>query len=144
MVCRFEGAMGMEQDSLKIDIYMETTYLLLRLGFQARQMGYRYLRESIMLVYHDPEALSVTKFVYPDVARKFHTLDTQVEGAIRNAVETAWERGDREALESVFGELCNRDIRPTNTEVIEILVEKVRQRIEEKYGNGSIQDEGIL
>ncbi|MCM1184254.1 MAG: sporulation initiation factor Spo0A C-terminal domain-containing protein [Roseburia sp.] len=133
----------MEQDSLQRDVYMETTYLLLRLGFQARQMGYRYLRESIMLVYQDPEALSVTKLVYPEVARKFHIMDTQVEGAIRNAIGTAWTKGDREALEKTFGDLYHRSIRPTNTEVIEILAERVRERIEEKNNNGSIQVEKI-
>lgn len=133
----------MRENGLQMDVYMETTYLLLRLGFQARQMGYCYLRESIMLVYRDPEALSVTKHVYPDIARKFHTMDTQVEGAIRNTVETVWTRGDKAALETVFGDLYHKSIRPTNTEVIEILVARVRQRIEEKNNNGSIQVEKI-
>lgn len=133
----------MWENGLQMEVYMETTYLLLRLGFQARQMGYCYLRESIMLVYHDSEPLCVTKHVYPDIARKFHMMDTQVEGAIRNAVETAWTRGDKKVLENVFGDLYHRDIRPTNTEVIEILVARIRRRMEDKNNNGSIQVEKI-
>lgn len=133
----------MKQD-LQMDVYMQTTYLLLRLGFQARQMGYRYLRESIIMGYYDPAAVSsVTKLLYPAVAKKFGIADKQVERAIRNAIETVWTRGDREALENVFGELYDEEIRPTNSEVIEKLVERVHQLIEGNGSNGSIQVENI-
>lgn len=97
---------------------------MLKCGFQARQKGYRYLREAVWIAYQEPEVLtSVTKCLYPEVAKRFHTTDTQVEGAIRNAIETAWCSGDPEALKAFFKELYgDGTIRPTNTEVIEKMV----------------------
>ena len=73
----------------------------------------------------EPEVLaSVTKRLYPEVAKRFDTTDKQVERAIRNAIETAWTNGNPETLKSVFQEIYGDGAsRPTNTEVIEKLVE---------------------
>jgi two-component system response regulator (stage 0 sporulation protein A) len=58
------------------------------------------------------------------VAKRFDTTDKQVERAIRNAIETAWTNGNPETLKEVFQEIYgDGTIRPTNTEVIEKLVE---------------------
>lgn len=97
---------------------------MVQVGFQARQRGYRYLREAVWVGYHEPETLtSVTKLLYPKVAKLFSTTDKQVERAIRNAIETAWEKGNQEALQAFFKDIYgDGSIRPTNTEVIEVLV----------------------
>lgn len=107
----------------RVDILQRTTYHMVKMGFQARQRGYRYLREAVWVVYDEPENLtSVTKLLYPKLARMFSTTDKQVERAIRNAIETAWTRGNQDALHAFFGELYgDGDIRPTNSEVIEAL-----------------------
>lgn len=113
-------------------IIRETTQLLLFLGCQANQVGYRYLREAICVVCEKPETItSVTKLLYPEVAKRFGTNDKQVERAIRNAIETAWEKGEPNRMKAVFG-ICNMMqgcIRPTNTEFIEMLVKKVMEQI---------------
>lgn len=117
----------MEREYSRVDILRNSTYLLLRLGFQARQRGYRYLREAVLISCIEPETLnSVTKLLYPELARRFDTTDKQIEGAIRNSIETAWARGKKEAMEIVFGSMYkNTDERPTNTEVIEAIVKSV-------------------
>lgn len=109
----------------QIDILRRTTYLLIQSGFQAHQRGYRYLREAIAIVYDSPDMISsVTKMLYPEIAKMYDTTDKQVERAIRNAIETAWLRGNADVLESLFGEKYY-DNRPTNSEVIQTYVNKL-------------------
>ncbi len=97
---------------------------MVKCGFQARQKGYRYLREAVWIAYREPEVLtSVTKRLYPEVAKRFNTSDKQVERAIRNTIETAWTSGEPETLKVFFKESYgDGTIRPTNTKVIEMFV----------------------
>ena len=54
----------------RVEILKYTTYLLLRCGFQASQIGYRYLREAVLIACFDEEVVtSVTKLLYPEIAR---------------------------------------------------------------------------
>ena len=115
------------RDTSRVEVLRTTTYLLLRLGFQASQRGYRYLREAVWVAYEDPEMVtSVTKLLYPEIAKRFSTTDKQVERAIRNSIETAWAKGNHDSLKSVFY-TCYKEGngRPTNTEVIETLVKYI-------------------
>ena len=46
------------------------------------------------MVYNDIELLgSITKVLYPDIAKKYNTTASRVERAIRHAIEVAWSRG---------------------------------------------------
>ena len=48
----------------RVEVLGATTTKLLRLGFQAQQIGYRYLREAVWVVCSDPEMItSVTKLL---------------------------------------------------------------------------------
>ena len=88
----------------KIDLDIEITEVLHHLGVPANIKGYIYLREAIQLIIKDVELLgSITKKVYPDVAKKFHTTPSRVERAIRHAIEVTWDRGNIEALNNYFG-----------------------------------------
>ena len=93
-------------------------------------MGYRYLREAICVVCENSETItSVTKLLYPEVAKRFGTNDKQIERAIRNTIETAWEKGNPENMKNVFG-ICSTIpgcVRPTNTEFIEEIVKRVME-----------------
>ena len=93
---------------------------MIRFGFRARQKGYRYLREAILIACQEPETLTaVTKRLYPEVAKRYNTTDKQVERAIRNAIETAWNAEESESFKTLFEKSYNnRTTRPTNTEVI--------------------------
>ena len=70
------------------------TSIIKEIGVPAHIKGYAYLREAIQMVYHDIELLSsVTKILYPEIAKKFNTTASRVERAIRHAIEVAWNRG---------------------------------------------------
>lgn len=70
--------------------------LMLELGIPAHLRGYYYLREAVLLSVSDMELVgSVTKLLYPVIARRYKTTLQRVERAIRNAIEVSWERGIR-------------------------------------------------
>ena len=70
---------------------------------------------------------SVTKLLYPEVAKKFKVTDQKVERGIRNAIEVSWERGNTELFDEIFGYSAQEGkIRPTNSEYIARLADKVR------------------
>lgn len=113
----------------KVEILKGTTSLLLQCGFRANQPGYRYLREAVLIASQEEEAVtSVTKLLYPEVARRFKVSDKQVERAIRSTIETAWIKGNQEVLHEVFsGHFEKTAARPTNTAVIKTLRDKISE-----------------
>lgn len=110
-------------------IYKEkyVTKIMLDMGVPAHLKGYHYLREAILLSEDDMDIVSsVTKLLYPEIAKKFKTTDQKVERAIRNAIEVSWIRGNREMIEELFG--YSSDLgkgRPTNSEYIARIADKV-------------------
>ena len=90
--------------------------------------GYQYIREGIMMSFADQNMLHyITKFLYPTIAKKYHTSSSSVERTIRHAIEVAWRRGNMETLEHVFGNTisANRG-KPTNSEFMALLTDKLR------------------
>ncbi len=70
---------------------------------------------------------SVTKELYPSVAKKYKTTASRVERAIRHAIEVAWSRGDIDTLNSYFGYTININRgKPTNSEFIAMIADKLR------------------
>ena len=86
------------------------------------------LREAILLTIDDMDIInSVTKVLYPEVARKFNTTPSRVERAVRHAIETAWDRGDLETLQRYFGyTVSNTKGKPTNSEFIAMIADRIR------------------
>lgn len=104
------------------------TDIMLDIGVPAHLKGYHYLRDAILLSGKDMEVVSsVTKLLYPTIAKHFKTTDQKVERAIRNAIEVSWERGNAETFEKMFGYSIMSDRhRPTNSEYIARIADKVR------------------
>ena len=100
----------------------EISAFMLELGIPA------HLREAVLLAVSDMELVgSVTKLLYPVIARRYKTTLQRVERAIRNAVEVSWERGNPEVFEDLFG--FSRETgapRPTNSEYIARIADKIR------------------
>ncbi len=113
------------------DLELMITEIIHQIGVPAHIKGYHYLRESIMLSIKNEEAInSVTKILYPTVAKKFSTTSSRVERAIRHAIEVAWDRGDLDVLNAYFGYTINNDRgKPTNSEFIAMIADKIRLRI---------------
>ncbi|WP_342525486.1 sporulation transcription factor Spo0A [Chryseomicrobium sp. FSL W7-1435] len=104
------------------------TNVIKEIGVPAHIKGYSYLREAIQMVYHDIELLgSVTKVLYPEIAKKFDTTPSRVERAIRHAIEVAWNRGNYETISQTFGYTVHHlKSKPTNSEFIAMIADKIR------------------
>lgn len=111
-----------------VDLERYVTRIMLDMGIPAHLKGYHYLREAIILSGKDMEAVSsVTKLLYPTVAKRFKTTDQKVERAIRNAIEVSWTRGNVDTFEELFGySVGTGKGRPTNSEYIARIADKIR------------------
>ena len=92
------------EEAHRIQIQSDITEILHEIGIPAHIKGYIYLRVAIMDVYYNSEYLGqITKELYPDIAKQFNTTSTRVERAIRHAIEIAWNRGNIDAIDKIFG-----------------------------------------
>ena len=110
------------------DVEMMVTNIIHEIGIPAHIKGYQYLRHAIMMVIDDLDIInSITKELYPTVAKDFNTTPSRVERAIRHAIEVAWDRGDTEVLNSFFGyTIANSKGKPTNSEFIAMIADRLR------------------
>ncbi|AOV07810.1 sporulation transcription factor Spo0A [Sporosarcina ureilytica] len=104
------------------------TSIIKEIGVPAHIKGYAFLREAIQMVYSDVDLLgSVTKILYPDIAKKYNTTPSRVERAIRHAIEVAWNRGNYEVISKMFGYTVHHlKSKPTNSEFIAMIADKIR------------------
>lgn len=117
-----------ETEPIKKDLEKDVTDMIHELGVPAHIKGYQYLREAIMMSVEDMDMLnSITKVLYPTIAKKFQTTPSRVERAIRHAIEVAWSRGRMETLDALFGYTINHGKgKPTNSEFIALIADKIR------------------
>ena len=121
------AAMQMEEKTAP-DIETQVTQIIHQIGVPAHIKGYQYLRTAILLTIKDSDIInSVTKILYPSVAKKYQTTTSRVERAIRHAIEVAWDRGDVDTLNSYFGyTIQNNRGKPTNSEFIAMIADNLR------------------
>ncbi len=117
-----------EKNKTRFDLLDYISRLMHEVGVPASIRGYDYIRDSIMMALSDRDILrSITKELYPSVAKNYDTTASRVERAIRHAVEVAWQRGDVEVLNGIFGYTVKSSKgKPTNGEFISMLAERVR------------------
>lgn len=110
------------------DLKKDVTDMIHEIGVPAHIKGYQYLRDAIMLSVEDGEMLgSITKILYPTIAKRFQTTASRVERAIRHAIEVAWSRGKMETLDALFGYTINTGKgKPTNSEFIALIADRIR------------------
>lgn len=110
------------------DMEAQVTKIIHQIGVPAHIKGYQYLRYAILMAIDDEEVInSVTKVLYPSVAKKYQTTTSRVERAIRHAIEVAWDRGDVDTLNSYFGyTIQNSRGKPTNSEFIAMIADNLR------------------
>ena len=110
------------------DLEKDVTDTIHEIGVPAHIKGYQYLREAIMMAVEDIEMLnSITKVLYPTIAKKFSTTPSRVERAIRHAIEVAWSRGRMDTIDSMFGYTINHGKgKPTNSEFIALITDRIR------------------
>ncbi len=110
------------------DLEQDVTDMIHEIGVPAHIKGYQYLREAIMMSVNDSEMMgSITKILYPTIAKRYQTTSSRVERAIRHAIEVAWNRGRMETLDDMFGYTINTGKgKPTNSEFIALIADKIR------------------
>lgn len=113
------------------ELEIMVTEIMHEIGVPAHIKGYHYLRESIILSVKNSEIInSVTKLLYPTIAKSYSTTASRVERAIRHAIEVAWDRGDIDVLNSYFGyTIQNQRGKPTNSEFIAMISDKLRLKL---------------
>ena len=106
----------------------DVTNIIHEIGVPAHIKGYHYLRDAIMMSVNDAEMLnSITKLLYPTIAKRHKTTPSRVERAIRHAIEVAWSRGKLDTIDELFGYTVNKGKgKPTNSEFVAMIADKIR------------------
>jgi len=112
----------------KKDSEVEVTKIMHEIGIPANLKGYQFIRNAVMVVLKDPEAINnITKQLYPTIAKEHNTTPNRVERAIRHAIEVTWSRGQMDTINSIFGYTTNLSKgKPTNSEFIAMVSDKLR------------------
>ena len=124
-------ALGQEKRVLHTSVdsdELTVTEILHQIGVPAHIKGYQYLRDAIILSVNDMEMLnSITKILYPTIAKRHQTTASRVERAIRHAIEVAWSRGKMDTIDELFGYTVSTGKgKPTNSEFIALIADKIR------------------
>ena len=106
----------------------EVTSVIHEIGIPAHIKGYQYLRDAIIMAINDMDILnSITKQLYPSIAKNYNTTPSRVERAIRHAIEVAWSRGKMDTIDKLFGYTVNNGKgKPTNSEFITLIADRLR------------------
>lgn len=115
------------QPAADFNLILEITSMLHDVGVPAHIKGYQYLCEAIAMAIREPDYINaITKVLYPAVAKRFQTTPSRVERAIRHAIEVAWDRGDVEEIQNIFGyTVSSIKGKPTNSEFIAMLADNI-------------------
>jgi len=116
----------MEEEHHQLELVV--TDIIHEIGVPAHIKGYHYLRDSIVMAVSDMDILnSITKQLYPTIAKMHHTTSSRVERAIRHAIEVAWNRGKMDTINELFGySIQAGNGKPTNSEFIALIADKIR------------------
>ena len=112
----------------------QVTTAILEIGIPAHVKGYHYVRSAILLAIEAPDAINaVTKIIYPTIAKMYNTTSSRVERAIRHAIEVAWDRGNVDILNNIFGySISSSRGKPTNSEFIAMIADRLRLKNKKK------------
>ncbi len=114
--------------TMSLGIDRVVIYNLHELGIPSNLSGYKYLKTALKLLVEGKVSsdFSVTKELYPEVAKLHGKTSQQVERAIRHAIEVAYDRGDLKFWEALFGYSASyKKGKPTNSEFIATIVEHI-------------------
>ncbi len=117
-----------KNDYIERNLESDVTNIIHDIGIPAHIKGYQFLRDAIVMSVNDMEMLnSITKILYPSIAKIHQTTSSRVERAIRHAIEVAWSRGRLETIDELFGYTVNKGKgKPTNSEFIALIADKIR------------------
>ncbi len=122
------GSYESKKEYMEHNLETDVTNIIHEVGVPAHIKGYQYLRDAIIMSVNDMEMLnSITKILYPTIAKRHQTTPSRVERAIRHAIEVAWSRGKMDTIDELFGyTVSNGKGKPTNSEFIALIADKIR------------------
>lgn len=122
------GSYESKKEYMEHNLEADVTNIIHEVGVPAHIKGYQYLRDAIIMSVNDMEMLnSITKILYPTIAKRHQTTPSRVERAIRHAIEVAWSRGKMDTIDELFGyTVSNGKGKPTNSEFIALIADKIR------------------
>lgn len=99
---------------------LQIAEVIKELGVSPSLKGYHYLKSAIKKMVTDITYMdSITKRLYPEIAKQFDTTASCVERAMRHAIESGWEKGNIACQTKLFGYSVNANKdNPTNSEFI--------------------------
>lgn len=114
------GKQSFGSPALEDTLENKATALIRSLGVPVKMIGYKYLRDAIVIALEDEDSLmSVTKNVYPHIADSYDTSPSNVERNIRYVIESTWNKSDdiryTDKIKEVFKGVVKK---PTNSEFI--------------------------
>ena len=118
----------------------DVTNIIHEIGVQAHNKGYQYLRDSIIMSVNDMDILnSITKQLYPTIAKMHNTTPSRVESANRHAIELAWNRGKMDTINELFGYSIQAGKgKPTKSEFISLIADKIRVEYKGKIKSSAV------
>ena len=129
-----------EHQDEKYRLEIIVTNVIHEIGVPAHIKGYQYLRDSIIMSVNDMDILnSITKQLYPTIAKMHNTTPSRVERAIRHAIEVAWNRGKMDTINELFGYSIQAGKgKPTNSEFIALIADKIRLEYKGKIKSSAV------
>ena len=129
-----------QKEYMERNLETDVTNIIHEVGVPAHIKGYQYLRDAIILSVNDMEILnSITKHLYPTIAKMHNTTPSRVERAIRHAIEVAWNRGKMDTINELFGYSIQAGKgKPTNSEFIALIADKIRLEYKGKIKSSAV------
>lgn len=122
--------------SLKFRIHAEDSMVhvsivkcLIECGLPVHTLGYKYFQVALQHLIHEAlEVYSITKHVYPQVARVFKTSSANVDKAMRHTITLAHTQngGCLKAFLTTMN-FKNPNTKPSNSEFIGLMLERIKQ-----------------
>ena len=105
--------------------------ILAQIGIPYNISGSKYLLRAVQLTIEAPSAvLSITKNLYKPIAKENATKSTNVERAMRHAIEKALRKKKIIALNELFGlNLYSEFDKPSNGELVALLAQQIPQLV---------------
>ncbi len=102
---------------------------LIEIGMSPNLKGFNYLKDAIILCIEEPKKInSMTKILYPDVAKIYNTTSASVERAIRHAITITWEKNKGENNHFNLDCLKIYTEKPKNSSFILAIAKEYRNR----------------
>ena len=130
-ICIFES--GEESDYKPVTYRKDVCEILKEIGIPFHILGFKYIQDAVLIVKKDPYKMNkFTWIVCQEIADKYESSPNSVERAIRHAIEKAFTNGNYEEINKYFGNAYGKDKgKPTNKEFIAMLIELIKEDIDE-------------